>query len=68
MAELPKKRNLTFDDIMFYKKEFEDLIFICEAFPITMEQIVKAATLLGKIAFWGKLDLYTRILFDGAKD
>lgn len=53
---------------MFYKKEFEDLIFICEAFPITMEQIVKAATLLGKIAFWGKLDLYTSILFDGAKN
>lgn len=41
---------------------------IVDNYPISMEQIVKIAKLCGKIAQQGKLDIYIRILFDGAKD
>ena len=67
MANLAKKRNLTVEDVMYYKEDFENLIYICEAFPITMEEIVKISTLLGKIAFQGKLDVYKRVLFDASR-
>ena len=46
----------------------KNLMEISEKYPITMEQIVKIAELCGKIAWQGKLDIYMRILFDGAKD
>ena len=62
-----KKRNLTVEDVIYYKEDFENLIYICEAFPITMEKIVKISTLLGKLALYGKLDVYTRVLFDASK-
>lgn len=63
-----KKPSLTVEDVKYYEDEFADLVHIVECFPISMEQIVKAARLLGLIAFQGKFDLYLRILFDGAKD
>ena len=65
--DLAKKRNLTFEDINYYKEDFENLIYICDAFPITMEEIVKISTILGKLAFYGKLDVYKRVLYDASK-
>lgn len=67
MANLPRKRNLTFEDVNYYKEDFENLIYICEAFPITMEEIVKISTVLGKLAFYGKLDVYKRVLYDASR-
>ena len=67
MANLVKKRNLAFEDVNYYKEDFENLIYICEAFPITMEEIVKISTILGKLAFYGKLDVYKRVLYDASR-
>lgn len=67
MANLIKKRNLTFEDVNYYKEDFENLIYICEAFPITREEIVKISTILGKLAFYGKLDVYKRVLYDASR-
>lgn len=67
MSELPKKHNITVEDVIYYKDDFEDLIFTCNVYPITMEQIAKISVLLGKIALQGKLDTYIRVLFDASK-
>ena len=67
MAILSKKRDLTVEDVIYYKDDFEDLIFTCDAYPITMEQIAKISVLLGKIALQGKLDTYIKVLSDASK-
>ena len=58
----------TMEDAEYFADSVFPLIQIVEDYPISMEQIIKIAELCGKIAQQGKLDIYIRILFDGAKD
>ena len=58
----------TMEDAEYFADSVFPLIQIVENYPISMEQIIKIAELCGKIAQQGKLDIYIRILFDGAKD
>lgn len=58
----------TMEDAEYFADSVFPLIQIVENYPISMEQIVKIAELCGKIAQQGKLGVYIRILFDGAKD
>lgn len=57
---------MTLKEFCFYYNEFEALKQVVEEYPITMDQIVLCAKELAKIAEYGKLDIYYRILFDGA--
>ena len=58
----------TMEDAEYFIDSVFPLVQIVNDYPITMEHIVKIAELCGKIALQGKLDIYIRILFDGAKD
>lgn len=58
----------TMKDAEYFAYSVFPLKQIVDNYPITIEQIVKIAKLCGKIAQQGKLDIYIRILFDGARD
>lgn len=58
----------TMEDAKYFIDSVFPLVQIIQDYPISMEQIVKIAELCGKIAQQGKLGVYIRILFDGAKD
>lgn len=58
----------TMEDAEYFADSVSPLIQIVKDYPISMKQIVKIAELCGKIAQQGKLGVYIRVLFDGAKD
>ena len=57
---------MNLDTLIYYYDDFSKLVDIVEHHAITLEQIVKIAELLGRLGDAGKLDIYRRILIDGA--
>ena len=47
-------------------KQFEEILKLVTYHAITLEDIVKCSHQLAIIGDYGKLDIYKRILFDGA--
>lgn len=57
---------MTLQEFVILKSELDDIVEVVNKHAISLEQIAKISKLLGMIADQGKLDIYIRVLFDGA--